>query len=240
MLKQIELFAKYGPAVALISLVIGGVYNIGVVAGADQLDLLYLLTYLDHINSAVMSTGLFLVALFIFYGFGWILAPSGSRVARWLRLDRLKVGIGARPFAAFVLFLFIGIDQLRVHGVTPRLITGQDVAFIFFLIAGVLIAKYFTHLRLEHAVLAALFTVMAAFGLGQAWIPNARESTGPNFYIVAGDRIVAKGVKAFSEFALVVDDKGTVLAIRNSDIKKITIGREPPPGFAPAPAGSTP
>jgi hypothetical protein len=82
---------------------------------------------------------------------------------------------------------------------------------------------------------------MAALGLGLAWIPNARESTGPYFYIEAGDRIVAKGVKAFSEYALLVDDKGAVLVIRNSDIKKITIGHEPPPGFAAPPAaGSKP
>jgi hypothetical protein len=241
MLKQIELFAKYAPAVALISLVIGGVYNIGVMGGAGQLDLLYLLTYLDHINSAVMSSGSFLVGLFILYGIGWIVAPIFSRAAQWLRLDRLKVRIGSRPLAAVILLLFFGMDQLRVHGVTPRLIAGQNVAFIFFLIAGILIVKYFAHLRLEHAVLATLFAIMAAFGLGLAWIPNARESTSPYFYIEAGDRIVAKGVKAFSEYALVVDHKGAVLAIRNSDIKKITIGHEPPPGFAAAPAaGSKP
>ena len=241
MLKQIELFAKYGPAVALISLVIGGVYNIGIMWGAGQVDLLYLLTYLDHINSAVMSSGIFLVGLFIFYGLGWIVAPIVAPAARWLRLDRLKVAIGARPLAAVILFLLLGIEQLRVHGVIPRLLTGGDVAFIFFLIAGILIAKYFAHLRLEHAVLATLFAVMAALGLGLAWIQNARESTGPYFYIEAGDRIVAKGVKAFSEFALVVDDKDAVLAIRNSDIKKIAIGHEPPPSFAVAPAaGSKP
>jgi hypothetical protein len=240
MLKQIELFAKYGPAVALISLVIGGVYNIGVMWGADQIDLLYLLTYLDHINSAVMSTGIFLVTLFIVYGFVWILAPFGAPVVRWLRLDQLRIDIGARPFAAILLLLLIGMDRLRVYGFIPRLLSGQDVAFIFFLIAGILIAKYFAHLKFEHAVLATFFAVMAAVGLGLNWIPNARESTGPNFYVVAGERIVAKGVKAFSEFALVVDDKGAVLAIRNSDIKKMTIGREPPPGFATAPAGGTP
>ena len=241
MLKHIELFAKFGPAVALISLVIGGVYNVGVMAGAGQLDLLYLLTYLDHINSAVMSSGSFLVGLFILYGLGWIVAPIFSPAAQWLRLDRLKVGIGARPLAAVILLLFIGMEQLRAHGVIPRLIAGENVAVIFFLIAGILIVKYFAHLRLEHAVLATLFAIMAALGLGLAWIPNARESTGPYFYIEAGDRIVAKGVKAFSEYALLVDDKGAVLAIRNSDIKKITIGHEPPPGFAAAPAaGSKP
>ena len=86
-----------------------------------------------------------------------------------------------------------------------------------------------------------IVAVVAALGLGLAWIQNARESTGPYFYIEAGDRIVAKGVKAFSEFALVVDDKDAVLAIRNSDIKKIAIGHEPPPSFAVAPAaGSKP
>jgi hypothetical protein len=88
-------------------------------------------------------------------------------------------------------------------------------------------------------VLATLFAVMAALGLGIAWIPNALESKGPYFYIEAGDRIVGKGVKAFSEFALVVDDKGAVLAIRNSEIKKITLGNAPPPGFAAAPAASS-
>jgi hypothetical protein len=236
MLTQLELLTKYAPALLLMSLVIGGVYNIGVVFGAGQLDFLYFLSYLDHINSALMSTGVFVLAIFIVYAFGLMLAPVASKMAARLRFDRFKVRVSARALAAFVLLFFVACDQAWRLGLTPRLFTGENTAFFFFVTAAVLAMKFFAYPEIQSAVLASLFAVWAALGLGLNWVHFAQQGEGPRLYIESDGRIVAKGVKAFSEFAIVVDEQNTIVVIRSKDIRKIIVSNEPPPGFEPAKA----
>jgi hypothetical protein len=233
MWNQLELVGKYAPAAAAISLVLGGAYNIGVIAGAEQLDLLYLLTYLDHVNSAVMSTGLFLILVFVLVAVGSLFAPAAARLAARLRLDRFKIRLSTRAIGLVVVAFAIACSIAFRLGL-PRFMTGADFMELFLLTAGILLVRFVRHTDREAAVLAGLFVLMATFGFGSTWVGQVRKNTGPLFYIEAGGPIVAKGIKAFSQFAILVDDHDQIVVLRSADIKRMTLARDAPEGFGSA------
>src|SRR5215468_960316 len=114
---QFESLARYVLALVVICLVLGGVYNLGVVSSLGQPDYFYLLSYLDHINSAVISGGVVLFVLFVIYGVWLIISPFAARLASLLRLDRLKFEISARLIAAVALAFLAVRYLLKARGI---------------------------------------------------------------------------------------------------------------------------
>jgi hypothetical protein len=234
---QFDQLVKYAPILLVACIVLGGVYNLGVVGGGlRQNDYFYLLTYLDHINSAVVSAGIVFFVLFLVYAVWSIVSPAGAKAAALLRLDRLKFSVPARLIAVIAIAAVLVVPNLlKMAGITQAEATPAVVVFVLFIAAGLLLLKFLANPEPESAVLMALCAVTATFSLGGIWVEVTRANTGP-FLIVETDKpLVVKGVKAFSEFALAIDRDNNTVVLRSKDIKKITV-MPSPPAEAPAPA----
>jgi hypothetical protein len=226
---QFEQLSKYAPLLLVACLVLGGVYNLGVVAGGlRQNDYFYLLTYLDHINSAMISAGIVFFLLFLVYGVWSIVSPAGAKVAALLRLDRLKFGISARLIALITIAVLAVPDLLKMAGINHPEISAAVSDFVLFCAAGLLLLKFVAMPEPESAVLMALFAVTATFWLGGNWVETTRASSGPFLVVEAEKPLVVKGLKTFSEFALAIDRDNNIVVLRSKDIKKITVTPNPP------------
>jgi hypothetical protein len=234
-----EQLAKNVLALLAACIILGGVYNLGVVTNISQPDYFYLLTYLDHINSAVIAGGIFFFVLFAIYGLWLIVGPFGARLAALLRLDRLNIAVSARLIAAVTLAFLAARFLLRWGGFINGEFNVTVTAIVVFVAAGLLILKFVTTPEPESAVFAVLFAAVAAFVLGGTWVEAARANKGPYPVIEADRTISAKGFKTFSEFTLAIDRDGAVVVLRSRDIKKITVAPAPAEPAAPPrpPAG---
>ena len=229
-----EQITKYVLGLLAVCIILGGVYNLGIFSSLNQPDYFYLLSYLDHINSAVMSGGIFFFVLFLIYGLWLIVEPVAARLAALLRLDRLKFEISARLIAAVALAVVAARFALRWAGVVNGELGIVVSAIIVFVVAALLLFKFVTRPEPESAMFAMLFAAIAAFVLGGVWVETARANKGP-FPVIEADRsVTAKGFKAFSEFTLAIERDGAVVLLRSRDIKRITVAAQTPPAETPA------
>jgi len=230
---QFESLARYVLALVVICLVLGGVYNLGVVSSLGQPEYFYLLSYLDHINSAVMSGGVVIFVLFLVYGVWLVISPLAGRLAALFRLDRLKFEISARLIAAVALGFLLARYLLKARGFVSGDFNTGVTTLVVFVAAGLLLLKFASRPDTDSAVLATLFAAIAAFVLGGSWVDAARANKGP-FPLIEADRsVTAKEFKTFSEYTLTIERDGAVVVLRSRDIKKITVA-----GPAPAEAAT--
>lgn len=203
---------KLLPILTIAAALSGAIYNLGIVT-AFGADLFYLFSYSDHLNSALVA--------FLGLGFG-ILCLEVIYFLLFRGRSQFDHSISNALAAITQIILIIMFFLLYTKGVLSFAAFSNVLAFVGVFSSVFFLRRYVLSAHSVALCLGIVFLFAVSFWLGLDWIAQARLRTDVRAIVVTNDMIIsAKGVKPFTTFSLLVDEKNALIVVKTIDIKKI-------------------